>query len=419
MKTLTNLLRAGVFPKHSFKETNDLVLINTISLSGASICFVLFFVAIPTFEWPYLGLTLFTAVTCLLIMVSNYFHKFQLAIFFFLVIVPAVMMTYVFIFGSIGIELYLIPGATFATYLLYPSKWKSALFFVYLLLLFVSSKLILLWKFDTPVLNELQGVLYFPNIVLALSLNYLATLMFRSFQEDQRIELNRSNQVKQRLISIISHDLRSPVISLKQLLDYAEKVGLEEDEFKEYLKRLTTSVQYTSEMIDKVLFWANNQMKGIEVEKKNFDIGQLVEEVLDVAQESAKQKEVKLNFHRNGELTVDADPEMLRLVLSNVVNNAVKFSPKKVGEVSVGISKMEGFACVEVKDKGIGMSESEMEQIFALEKTVSLGSDGEKGAGIGLVLSKELIEMNGGELLAFRNEERGMRMCITLPAKDA
>jgi signal transduction histidine kinase len=243
-----------------------------------------------------------------------------------------VMMTYVFIFGSIGIELYLIPGATFATYLLYPSKWKSALFFVYLLLLFVSSKLILLWKFDTPVLNELQGVLYFPNIVLALSLTYLATLMFRSFQEDQRIELNRSNQVKQRLISIISHDLRSPVISLKQLLGYAEKVGLEEDEFKDYLKRLTTSVQYTSEMIDKVLFWANNQMKGIEVEKKNFDIGQLVEEELDVAQESAKQKEVKLNFHRNGELTVDADPEMLRLVLSNVVNNAVKFSPKKVGE---------------------------------------------------------------------------------------
>jgi len=419
MKTLTNLLRAGVLPKDSFKETNDLVLINTISLSGASICFVLFFVALPTFEWPYLGLTLFTAVTCLLIMVSNYFHKFQLAIFFFLVIAPAVMMTYVFIFGSIGIELYLIPGATFATYLLYPSKWKSALFFFTSSCFLVSSKLILLWKFDTPVLNELQGVLYFPNIVLALSLTYLATLMFRSFQEDQRIELNRSNQVKQRLMSIISHDLRSPVISLKQLLGYAEKVGLEEDEFKEYLKRLTTSVQYTSEMIDKVLFWANNQMKGIEVEKKNFDIGQLVEEVLDVAQESAKQKEVKLNFHRNGELTVDADPEMLRLVLSNVVNNAVKFSPKKVGEVSVGISKMEGFACVEVKDNGIGMSESEMEQIFALEKTVSLGSDGEKGAGIGLVLSKELIEMNGGELLAFRNEERGMRMCITLPAKDA
>ncbi len=145
------------------------------------------------------------------------------------------------------------------------------MFFVYLLGLFATSKLILLWKFDTPILNELHGVLYFPNIVASLILTYLATIMFRRFQETQRQELNRINQIKERLISIISCDLRSSVVSLKQLLSYAQNENLSDAQFKEYLKRLNTSLNYTYEMIDKVLFWANNQMKGIQVERELSD----------------------------------------------------------------------------------------------------------------------------------------------------
>ncbi len=147
----------------------------------------------------------------------------------------------------------------------------------------------------------------------------------------------------------------------------------------------------------------------------NFQIESLVSDVLDMARESAEQKGIAVDFQANGGIEVKADPEMLRLVLSNVLDNSIKFSPKNDGKVTVQIMKDQGAARWSVVANGIGMSDSEMKQIFALEKTISVGSDGEKGAGIGLVLSKELIEMNGGELLAFRNANQGMRMCVKLP----
>jgi hypothetical protein len=168
MKALKSILRCGVRSEYSFKEANDLFLVNSISLGGESICFVLFFVSLPVFEWQYLSLILFTGLACLTILASNHFHWYNLAYFIFLGGIPTVMMVYVYLFGPIGIELYIIPGAAFAAYLLYPSKLRSALIFVYLLMLFVISKYILLTRWDTPVLNDLQNAIYFPNVVFAL-----------------------------------------------------------------------------------------------------------------------------------------------------------------------------------------------------------------------------------------------------------
>jgi signal transduction histidine kinase len=244
---------------------------------------------------------------------------------------------------------------------------------------------------------------------------YLATIIYRGQQENQREELDRSNKVKNGLISIISHDLRAPIVSLKQLLDYAEQEELSEQQFKEYLQRLNASVNYTSDMIDKVLFWANNQMKGMKVQKKKFSVEGLVEEVLAVSEESANQKGIEVELRPNGGLEVEADPQMIRLVMINVINNAIKFSPVNQGKVEINITKKQSFACVDIQDNGKGMDDSQMKQLFSLEKTVSLGTDGEKGAGIGMVLSKELITMNKGDIIPSSEPGKGTSICLKLP----
>ncbi len=421
MKPLQRILNIGIDPSLTPKEVNDLKLINSVSAAAALLCFILFFAALTVMDTAYLTLNVFTGLACVAILVSNYLGKRTLALVLFTSILPLDMVIYVYLFGNISAELYLIPGAIFAIYLLYPKPVISRLIFLIIALAFFGSKLILYYKYNSPTLDELGSVLFFPNVVLSFILIYISAHLYRSFQEEQRKELEESKMVRERMISILTHDLRSPIVSLKQLLEYAEREELSKEELRHYLKRVNKSLGSTSEMIDKVLHWANSQVKGMHTNKSSFDLTKLGQELIDLHQEEANRKGISLKFERDKNIEVKADRDMMMLAINNLVCNAIKFSPMESGEVKLSMEHQNGGrdrVLISIEDNGPGLSKNDLDHIFKMDKAISLGTDGEKGVGLGLLISREFITMNAGEIDLGLKKGKGTKLEVTLPVES-
>ncbi len=414
---LNEVLRVGVTSDMDAKRVNDMVLMNGISLIGFVTCIgvVAYISPFRIVDFKYLALTAGTGLVSVSVISFHRLKWYRLAWFNFLFAMPLLLLAFVFRYGDVSTEYYLVPGAIFASYLLSPGKWKSVLIFIFLMSLFILAKFIQYYKFGTPDLNEVEAIVYFPNIFLAFGMIYLATIIYRNFQEKQRQELDESNKVKEKLISIISHDLRSPIVSLKQLLEYSERNSIRPEDMSGYLDKLSKNMHYTADMIDNVLFWVNSQLKGIKANPDKLDLLEEMNHVVKVVSAQADQKGIQIEMPGRDAAIIWADRDMVRLVLSNLLNNAIKFSPANNGKVMVEFSKTDKDIVVSISDNGPGINSDRIDHIFSPEKTVTLGSEGEKGAGLGLLISKDLVELNKGKIWVDTTSENGTTMSVQLP----
>jgi signal transduction histidine kinase len=226
-------------------------------------------------------------------------------------------------------------------------------------------------------------------------------------------ELNKLNKVKDKFFTIISHDLKSPFQSLSGILELMSMNALSDREVKKLFKDLKLKFDGTNALLENLLEWARMQMKETKFDPNQVELHATVEEELTVIKNS-KFKDIDLQNNVEKVALAHADMNMFKLVIRNLVSNAVKFT-KKNGNIEVLSEDMGDFVCISVKDNGIGISEENKQKIFSEESSVTtLGTELESGTGLGLNLCKEFIEMHGGKIWVESEEGKGSVFKFTL-----
>ena len=213
-------------------------------------------------------------------------------------------------------------------------------------------------------------------------------------QSEQLKELNR---IKDKLFSIISHDLRSPLGSLITLLNLTKQGYFTEEGFKDILVELSTNVGYTSELLENLLVWAQSQLQGTVVKQKNFNLNEIVESKSFLFTDQLKSKSISFKNNVDKDVWLFADIDMVDLVVRNLVANAIKFTPHG-GEIVVSSISKHKFVEVCVADSGVGISQENLPKLFGSEMFSTQGTSEEKGTGLGLTLCKDFIKLNGGSI---------------------
>lgn len=233
--------------------------------------------------------------------------------------------------------------------------------------------------------------------------------------EHQAVQLLLNNQQKDKLFSIIAHDLRGPLNSLKGLLDLVKENRLPESEIQGMMDELRRNVDYSSELVGNLLFWASSQLNGIVVTPVCLPLRQLVDGILNLYAKQAGEKDIILKNDVDPGLTAYADKDMIQVILRNLVSNAIKFCRK---EDTITITGKHRGDRVEicVADTGVGIKEDILEKIRRKESITTYGTAKEKGTGLGMLLCREFTEANGGFFRIDSEWGRGSWFYFTIPA---
>lgn len=235
-----------------------------------------------------------------------------------------------------------------------------------------------------------------------------------SLIDKQKQELIGLNATKDKIFSIIGHDMRSPLASLKGLMDLASSAALSKEEFIEISKSIKSNLEYVREDMDNLLSWSRTQLKGFEPVPVEIDLKSAVDEKIHLLSEPAKSKAITLQSDVEDGTIVFADKNNLDIILRNLIGNAIKFT-LPAGTVKISCTSHNSICSVSVSDTGIGLAAEEVQKLFRPESHFSKpGTNKEKGLGIGLLLVKEFVEKNGGTILVKSEEGKGSTFTFTL-----
>ncbi|HOT76103.1 MAG TPA: hybrid sensor histidine kinase/response regulator [Candidatus Wallbacteria bacterium] len=234
--------------------------------------------------------------------------------------------------------------------------------------------------------------------------------------EDTNKELTKLNATKDRLFSIIGHDLRGPVGGIDSLLQFlldTNDMGLEET--RVYIKQLKSYASFATGLLENLLNWAITQEKQSALNYESFNLSDIITQCQQVLSMAADRKNITLKNTVNNDLIVEADKNMIMTVIRNLLSNGIKFT-RPQGEVVIEASAAEGFLNVRVSDNGVGIAAENFGKIFNTAKeNSSAGTDGEQGTGLGLFLCRELIEKHKGRICVESEEGKGSRFIFSIP----
>lgn len=234
--------------------------------------------------------------------------------------------------------------------------------------------------------------------------------------EKHRDELAKSNATKNKFFRIIAHDLRNPISTL------AGSTNLIFNDFDEYNKEQTKSFigelnrlsQTTFNLLENLLDWSSSQMGELKFEPKKINLDLLTQENIELIKQKVDSKNIKLVNGITHNYEAFADENMVKTIIRNLLSNAVKFTPDK-GEITIRCSIDGEFLKYSVKDSGIGINKEDLKKLFKIEKHhTTPGLSNEKGSGLGLILCKEFVERNGGEIQISSEPNKGTTIEFTL-----
>jgi len=232
--------------------------------------------------------------------------------------------------------------------------------------------------------------------------------------EQQTLELTELNQVKNKLFSVIAHDLKTPMYALRNVFLSMQHAKMPAREIKEMLPSIVNEMNYTTSLMENLLQWAKTQMKNESIQPEMLDIKSMTQEALQILKLQATNKKIYLESRIELPVYCYADREMVNLILRNLLTNAIKFTPEN-GRVMVGASNKASFVEIFVQDTGIGMSSENIRQVFGELYYSTKGTASENGTGLGLKLCKDFLEKNGGEISIQSNPGEGSIFSFTLP----
>lgn len=229
----------------------------------------------------------------------------------------------------------------------------------------------------------------------------------------QNEELANLTEVQSKTLSIISHDIRGPLNSLKGILSYLEHGLVNPDEFQGYIKRINAQLERNFILFDNLLKWASSQMKGVSINYEHFNIVQVISENVATYQFIADEKNIQISASNLQDAMISADKDLISLVFRNLLSNAIKYSfqDSKIS-INCNVSKNKVKVCV--TDQGIGIPENQISEIFKLKSNSSDGTNNEKGTGLGLYFCKYAVEKNNGKIWVESTVNKGSTFCFEL-----
>ena len=233
-------------------------------------------------------------------------------------------------------------------------------------------------------------------------------------------ELQEANAAKDKFFSIIAHDLRSPfnaLVGMSQFLANGIE-NLDAETAKEFLRGMHTSSKNAFNLLENLLEWSRVHTGRMPMNPEGVNVTDLVEENLSLMEVNIGNKQLHVDNQLPEEEPVFADPNAVNAVFRNLLSNAIKFTPKG-GRIELCSQRMDEKTAFTVKDNGEGMDEKTLEELFRLDvRHSSKGDGGEKGTGLGLILCREFVERNGGEITVESEPNRGSLFTFTLPLPE-
>ncbi|PTB92868.1 hypothetical protein C9994_13540 [Marivirga lumbricoides] len=233
----------------------------------------------------------------------------------------------------------------------------------------------------------------------------------------QNKELQEANATKDKFFSIIGHDLKGPLNSLTSfsslLMHHTE--SLSKEEIQMLATDLDKSLKNLFALLENLLEWSRSQTGNIEFKAELFDLTETLHKNVGLLSQQAENKKIKIQVTNIEPIPVKAHENSVNTVIRNLLSNAIKFTPEG-GKIKLGITEKDEFWVVNIADSGVGMPESVVDKIFRIDtKHSTQGTAKEKGTGLGLILCKEFVEKNGGQISVKSKEGKGSLFSFTLP----
>ncbi len=233
------------------------------------------------------------------------------------------------------------------------------------------------------------------------------------------IELEKINATKDKFFSIISHDLRSPLAGLMQILSIIadDYDSLPNDEKQQMITDAANASKRTYSLMENLLEWSSVQTGNIPFNPQEITILPLLNNIEALYNQNLMSKGITLKINVEPEISVFADKKMTEKILRNLISNAIKFTYPK-GTVSVSSEPGNDFVVIKIIDTGVGIKTEKLSELFKVDKIQSTwGTAMETGTGLGLILCKELVERQNGKIWVESKEDEGATFYFTLPAE--
>lgn len=264
----------------------------------------------------------------------------------------------------------------------------------------------------------------FTYVAVIACIGVIINYILKSYQAEKEnalkvsIELKEANDSKTKLLSILSHDLRAPLNSIQGFLELLMEYDLEEHEQKAIKSSLLNETKNTQVMLFNLLSWTKSQMDGgVKVNLTRVNLHESLKLSIQIQQTAAFQKMITIKNDINADIFILADMDMLKLVIRNLVNNAIKFT-RAGGEINIRSEQKGNHALLIIQDNGIGIAEHKLKNIFSFDAagtTSTYGTNNEKGVGLGLLLCKEFTDLQGGNISFSSVENIGTTFYLTFP----
>ncbi len=221
---------------------------------------------------------------------------------------------------------------------------------------------------------------------------------------------------KDKFFSIIAHDLRNPLNSFLMGSEYllTRFHKLSEENVLKYISKINKSANHLFDLLTNLLQWARSQTGNLDFITESLDLSSITQEIISILAESAKEKNLELLSKLQKPTLVHADKNMVSTVIRNLVSNGIKFTEK--GQIIISSEEKKDFLEISISDTGTGLSEEDIKKLFRIDvHYTTIGTSSEKGTGLGLILCKEFVEVNGGKIWVESELGKGSTFKFTLP----
>jgi signal transduction histidine kinase len=268
------------------------------------------------------------------------------------------------------------------------------------------------------------GVLVFLLFQVFLLANHFAksykhlealNLNLEKIVNERTTELTTANKVRDRLLSVMSHDIKSPLNALRGLLQVYHRGDVKQEEFGQFTRHIENDLSKTGLLVENILYWTTTQLKGVQVRREKFDLHVLMEENMELFQTVASHKNVSVVHDVAKSFPVVVDRNILSFAVRNLLANAIKFSYEG-GQVNIFATRQNGHLNIQIKDHGTGMDEETIQALLKPQQALTTtGTRNETGTGLGVALCSDYLQKGGGQLSVESILGQGTTFTITLP----
>ncbi|MRG43734.1 hypothetical protein GFS24_01345 [Chitinophaga sp. SYP-B3965] len=422
-KFIRAALNAGVQPSQPIAEQKQVKSLNKGCLVAVLLAFLLVILNGCT-GYYILAATYLVSIACTLGVIALQRYGYYITARYLAVLESMALFTFVAVAYHNRVELLLLFNIL-TIVLLFDNPWERYSLGVLNVALFTCTRLYV----DThpPLISELPFLREIFSYVVAGTFLGLIIANYKKEQRHNRELLERANrklagkaetlknlnEVKEKVLSILSHDLRQPLASMKSLVALSDDV--ERKLFRSFTKKVEGHLDNVLLSLENTMHWAYFQMKGIKAAPVACKVNDTLLPLKMQFQESLKEKEITLLIYVSEDAVLYADPEHFCIILRNLLSNAVKYTPRG-GIVSIAARRRLDYMEVAITDTGMGIDNMLMKRLFDLELHFTcFGTENEHGVGLGLLVVKELAELNNGSVELASEVGKGTTALLNLP----